>query len=822
MITAIISPYSFKGSILKLNDVINYANEIKASSLFLCDENFHASFLFIDLCKKNKIKPIIGYKYKDKVFYAKNTNELYQLFEAYNSNNLENLKLEYIPSDEVYFAYYLPNQRHLYEIFSEYLEIKPVEKGVLKKIYCDLEVDEYKISSNQNLPKAPKNFLDIKPSKDEYERLKKEIQLVKEKNFEDYFYTIYEIVKTAESLNIKVGPGRGSAVGSLLAYKLGITKINPIKFDLMFERFLNPGRKDLPDIDLDIEDEKRKILIEYLREKFKYVYHISTFSNVGKKTLKKLAYQFKISSQKLEYLLNLPTHKSVHAAGIIISTNKINAPIKENVIEWDMNSLQKIGYIKFDILGLRTLTILSELEKKFGNAPEHDKKSYNLISKGYTTGVFQLDSFIGKRISRLIKPENINELSIVLSLNRPGPLNANIDKQYAEAKWKNKKILDLDQLNETKGVLIYQEQIMKIAMELANFSVEESDLLRKAVAKKDRDLMEKLMNKFEKELSKKMPVNTVKEIIEVIKEFSEYAFNKSHAVAYAHITYYLSYFKTNFPKEFYKTFLKFDSSKKENIIFELQALGFNILKPNINQIREKDKEFVIPLTLISGINEKIENQIFQNGPYDSLENFVEKNFDLNFSIIESLIKVGAFDELTESRRKLLAKLKEIRSGVNSQLLKISSKLFGKKIENTYKPEQLWERCDMEYSILGFSITKPVNNFKNYLSSYAIAYSRSQKLATHIITRGGYATDGISTFKINAPDNTYTMINERKPKLINGIKKINYVLNYINSYKDIEKGNLYESVTFKKNGKKIKILKSRPIIDEYEIIIEEGD
>jgi len=821
MITAIISPYSFKGSILKLNDTINYAKEIKAKSLFLCDENFHATVAFIELCKKNKIKPIVGYRYKDKVFYAKNTNELYQLFEAYNSNNFENLNLEYIPSEEIYFAYYLPNQRYLYEIFSEFLEVKPVEKGVLKKIYCDLDVDEYKLSSNQTLPKAPENFLDLKVSNDEYERLKKEIQLVKEKDFVDYIYTIYEIVRTAENLKIKVGPGRGSAVGSLLAYKLGITKINPLKFDLMFERFLNPGRKDLPDIDLDIEDERRKELIEHLRRKFKFVYHISTFSNVGKKTLKKLAVQFKISSQKLEYLLNLPTHKSIHAAGIIISTEKINVPVKENVIEWDMNSLQKLGYIKFDILGLRTLTILSELEKKFGNVPEHDKKSYNLISKGYTTGIFQLDSFIGKRVSRLIKPDNINELSIVLSLNRPGPLNASIDKQYAEAKWKNKKILELDQLRETKGVLIYQEQIMKIAMELANFSAEESDLLRKAVAKKDKDLMEKLMNKFEKELSKKLSDNTVKEIIDVIKEFSEYAFNKSHAVAYAHITYYLSYFKTNFPKEFYKTLLKFDTSKKENVIFELQALGFNIRLPNINRINEKEKEFVIPLTLISGINEKIEIQIFQNGPYESFESFVEKNPELNFSIVESLIKVGAFDDLADSRRKLLEKLKEIRSGVNSQLLKISSKLFGKKIEYNYKPEQLWERCDMEHSILGFSITKPVKDFKNYLSPYAIAFSRNQKLATHIITKGGYATDGISTFKINAPDNTYTIINERKPKLINGLKKINYILNYIYSHKDIEKGNLYESVTFKRNGKKIKILKSRPLIDDYDIIIEEG-
>ncbi|SHH20809.1 helix-hairpin-helix domain-containing protein [Thermosipho atlanticus] len=822
MITAIVSPYSFKGSILKLESLINFAKNSGAKCLLLCDENFHATVKFIDLCKKNDIKPIIGFKYRNKVFYARNTHELYELIEAYNTEKFEHLNLNFIPENQVYFAYYFPKQKHLYKIFCNYLGVEPVENGELKNLNVCLEVEEYKLYSTQVLPKAPDNFLKIKATPQEEERLKKEIDLIKEKNFVDYFYTIYNIVNIAEKHGIKVGPGRGSAVGSLLSYKLGITKINPIKFNLMFERFLNKGRMELPDIDLDIEDIKRKELIEKLREKYKYVYHISTFSNIGLKTLKKIAFENNVSLQELKPILNLPTHKSVHAAGIIISTKKILAPIKEQVIEWDMNSLQKIGYIKFDILGLRTLSILAELEKKLGTAKFEDKKSYNFILKGQTTGIFQLDSPLGKRISRLIKPENLEELSILLSLNRPGPLKAGIVDQYANAKWKKEKNLNLDVLNETNGVLIFQEQIMKIAMKYAGFTAEEADVLRKAVAKKDKNLMKDILKKFKTNLSKRLSKDLVQQIVDIIYEFSEYAFNKSHAVAYAHITYYLSFFKSHFPKVFFKVLLKHDSSKKEFSIFELQTLGFKVKLPNVNQKYEQEDEFIIPLTLINGINEKIEQQILRNSPYISLEDFVEKNSNLNFSVVESLIKAGAFDVFNDSRRKLLSKLKEIRSGVNSQLIELSSKLFGKKIENSYKTEQSWERCDMEYSVLGFSVSKPVENFKNYLAPYALCVIRNQKLAVNVISKGGYATDGISTFKLNVPDDTYTLIFDKKPEIQRGIKKVVYELKHINSYKDIERGNMNESVILEKNNKKIKILKSRPVLDNYNIKLIEVD
>lgn len=821
MITAIVSPYSFSGSILKIEDAVKYASINGARCLILCDTNFHATVKFIDICKSYGIKPIISFKHNNKVFYAKNTYELYELFEAYNKNDFSKISLNYIPLDEIYFAYYLPGQRYLYEIFSKFLGCNPVEKGVLKKIYCDLQVSDYNIKSDQVLPKANKNFLEFKNVKNPIykKRIEKEVSIIKEKNFVDYFFTVYKIVKIAKKNNIKIGPGRGSAVGSLVSYFLGITSVDPIKYDLLFERFLNKGRNEPPDIDLDVEDTKRKLLIEKIREEFKYVYYITTFSSIGEKTLKKIAYENKISSDKIKYLLNLPIHKSVHAAGIIISKEKINVPIKDQTIEWDMESLHKIGYIKFDLLGLKTLTILSELEKKFGVPRLNDQKTFHLISKGFTNGIFQLDSNLGKKVIRTIKPRNIKELSIALSLNRPGPLKAGIDKKYANSKIENSS-QKLDVLKDTNGVLIFQEQIMKIATEYANFTEEEADVFRKAVSKKDKQIMKPLLKKLKDGLLKKLNPNIVNELIETIIEFSEYAFNKSHAIAYAHITYYLSYFKTHFPKQFYKTILKYDSSKSEKIILELHARGFKVIPPNLTQNELENLEnniFEIPITLISGINEKTGLQIIKNKPYNSLQNFLQKNPNINYSIIESLIKIGSFDYLSDSRRALLVQLKELRTGINTKMLEISSSLFGKKFSNEYKTEKRWERCDMEYTTVGFCISKPVEKVENKLSPLSLALSRNQKIASHVSVIGGYATDGISTIKLNVPDGEYTIIPEKDFLIFQGQRKILYEIEKLNAKEDIEKGNEFEYVSLKE--KRIKIKNARPVLDEYTIFVE---
>nr|WP_238375209.1 DNA polymerase III subunit alpha [Thermosipho melanesiensis] len=797
--------------------MVKFAHKQGVNSLLLCDTNFHATVKFIEECQKYKITPIISYLYNDKIYYAKNTEELYELFNAYNTNNFSSLKLNYIDKDDVYLAYYFPGKRRIYELFCNVLGVKCVEKGVLKNIYCNLEAYGYKLKSFQTLPTAPKNFIDVNKIKNNVykERLIRELEIIKEKNFLDYFHTVYKITKIAKEHDIAIGPGRGSAVGSLLSYMLGITKIDPIKHNLLFERFLNKGRKEPPDIDLDVEDEKRKELIELLKKEFKYVYYISTFSNIGPKTIKKIANEYKISTSELSDLLGLPTHKSVHAAGIIISKTPIKVPIKEDVIEWDMDSLNKIGYIKFDILGLKTLTIMNKLEKKIGK-PKLDKITFNFISKGYTNGIFQLESNISKRIIRAIKPSSIDELSIVISLNRPGPLKAKLDRELAIAKWKQRK-KSFELLNDTFGIIVFQEQIMLIAKKYANFSNEEADVLRKGIAKKEKKLVEPLIKKLKKNILNILSENETNELIKIILEFSEYAFNKSHAIAYSYISYSLAYFKKHFPKDFYSTLLKYDTTKIEKIIFEMQSRGFKILPPNINGNPENKKEFHIPLTLVKGINEKIEKEIIANAPYNSLKGFFEKNPNINFSIVESLIKIGSFDYLSESRRKLLMKLKEIRSGVNEKILELSSSLFGKNFSNEIKIEKLWERCDMEYNTLGFCISKPFDEFKNLLSPLSVALSREQKLAINVKAVGGYVSDGVTTIKLNVPDGVYTIINDKEIKIFPGIKKAIYVIDQLPSKLFIEKGNENEFVEIV--DKKLKIKSARPVFDDYKILIE---
>ncbi|QTA37737.1 DNA polymerase III subunit alpha [Thermosipho ferrireducens] len=823
MITGIVSPYSFEGSVLKIELAVKHARSLGAKTLFLCDTNFHGTVEFIKSCKKYNINPIIGLRLKDKVLYARNTEEFYQLINAYNRNDFKNLKLPEIPLEEIKLVYHLPGQKAAYEFFARYFGKEPVKNAEFNSYKDALECKGYNLYSSQKLPGAPKDFfkvLETNIKSYERERFEREKALIIKLGFVDYFYTIFDIVTTARKLGIKVGPGRGSAVGSFIAYKLGITEINPLKYNLMFERFLNEGRKELPDIDLDIEDERRKELIEQLREKYRYVYHITTYSNAGEKFIKKIVSENNIPRKIAEYILGLPLHKSIHAAGIIISTVPLNAPVisGEYTLEWDMNSLQQCGFVKIDILGLKTLSILSKLEKKFGRIKNLDDKNvYKKISTGETTGIFQLDSTIARKISRRIKPKSLEELAVVLSLNRPGPLKSGLDKQYVLSK-KNTNSTLSNIFDETRGVLIYQEQIMRIAMNLANFSAEEADALRKAVSKKDKELMNSLIKKLRINLSQKMEKEEVNNLIKTIYDFSEYAFNKSHAVAYSHISYFLSYFKLYFPKDFFRVLISYDSQKIAASIYELQALGYKILLPNINNKKENENEFIIPLSCISGIGKNTEEQIRKSAPYTSFENFVEKNKTLHYSTIEALIKAGAFDDFSSSRRKLLKKLKDFRVGINPQLLDISSKLFGKKLEHDIKIEKEWEKADMENSVLGVPITKPVENVENNLSPYCVAFSRQQKLATHIVVKGGYATDGISVFKITVPDGKYTYVYEKNLTIYEGFKKVEYILKEFLSENDLERGGKMESVKFKYNRKKYAVLKSRPVLDEYTINI----
>jgi len=817
------SPYSFEGSVINFNELFSWASENNIYNVVLSDSTLHGVVKFLACAKqfKNSINAYIGYRITDLTFVFTNTDELYTFFDIYNSGKInENHLKQKFTYFKVQPIYYLPNQKEAYDTFCDYLGI-PENKRFYRNpkesiLELSLPVPQYNLSADQKLPESNYDFLDdLLVKEQEYpERLQKEIRLIKAFNFEDYFFTIKRIVEIAKENDIEIGLGRGSAVGSLVAYRLGITKINPIEYNLLFERFLNEGRKDYPDIDLDVEDVHRQHLISLLKNEFGYIYNISTFSSIPKKFLETLPLDIKTTLEKI------PLQRSTHAAGVVISTNPIHVPIvpQTDTLEWDMEDLQSLGYIKFDILGLKTLSIYKELKNSVSTDqdPEKEKKTYRYISVGFTDNIFQLESPIGKVVVRDVKPSNIKELAIAISLNRPGPLRSGITNEIRNLKLQGKKKYEIPILEETYGLPIYQEQVMLIAMELAGFTSTQADTLRKAIAKKDTSNSSELFERIKSALVEKFG-KIGEELTKSIIAFGEYAFNKSHAVAYAHLTYYMSYFKINYPTLFYDIYLKHDTSILSDAIYNLQALGYTVLPPKINALSKKQSEkvYTLPLYVLPGISyEKsieLQNKIFKN-----FEDFVE-NSGLTLSTVEALLKVGTFDDIFESRRKAIQKLRNLRTGFNPEVAKIGGKLFGKvvKLDDT-KVEDDWERTNMEYEILGVALSLPTK-VQNKLAPYSLAYCLDLPYAVHISVKAGYGTDGKSVFKLHVPDGDYTLIYPDKFEV--GHFNVSYNLKHMPTKSEISKtsNNTNAEEIILPDGRSIQ--NARPIQNNFQTLIK---
>ena len=759
--------------------------------MVLSDTTFCGVAKFLKEAEVNQIKGIVGLRVGTKTYVAKNSHELKQLFKAYNTKDIVELdkNFQYIIQPPIYF---LPGQEEYFNALCDYFGRKPERVGNTKDFEnFRLNIDgdfRYDLRSNQRLYRPLNDDISnlIKEEKEYTERLRYEINIIKEFGYEDYFHTVKRIIDIAHENGIEIGPGRGSVVGSLLAYRMGITKINPIKYDLLFERFMNEGRRDYPDIDLDVEDTQRQNLLKLLRKEFKVVYNISAFATIPEKILREYG-------TLASYLSNIPVQRTTHAAGVIISTSELDVPLVQDTetIEWDMKDLEGLGYVKFDILGLKTLTIFKELRKYSKNiaqdisrslyedidsimSSDNGKKTYKYIAAGFTDNIFQLDSSIGKQVVRDLKPNNFNELVLAISLNRPGPLRAGITKEIRQLKVRKSKKYNVPVLSETYGLPIYQEQVMKIAMELAGLTSAQADELRKAIAKKDmlkiRETYEKLLNKLTE-----LYGSEGKELSKIILTLGEYAFNKSHAVAYAHITYFMAYYKSNYPKMFYDIYLRYDTTILPDVVYNLQALGYRVLPPKLRFSKAMDKQkddiYHLPLYIAPGISvEKANN--FKDMIFETFEDFVESS-GLSLSNVEALIKIGAFDEIFESRRKAIQKLRSVRSGINPEVARIGGKLFGKVVQTEeLKVEDDWERTQMEYDILGVAITPPTK-VDNLLAPYSLAYSLDLPFGIHVGVKAGFGTDGKSIFKIHIPDGEYTMIYPNTYEV--GRLKVEYVL-----------------------------------------------
>ena len=571
-------------------------------------------------------------------------------------------------------------------------------------------------------------------------RLDRELGVIKEMGFPGYFLVVADFVRFAKDQNIPVGPGRGSAAGSLVAYALKITDLDPIAYGLIFERFLNPARKSMPDIDVDFCIEGRDAVFKYLVETYggpAYVAQIITFGkmqaravirDVGRALdiplrevdgiaklipevlnislesalsqepkLKKMADEDPRINELItiaKALEGLPRHASTHAAGAVISDRPLveHLPLArgkkgEVVTQFDMKAIEKIGLIKFDLLGLRNLTVMQhacEIIKKRGGEPPDlanldltDEKTYALLGSAQTTGVFQLESSGMKDLLRRLKPACFEDIVALVALYRPGPLDSGMHDAFVERKNGQVPVTyiipELEPiLRDTYGVIVYQEQVMNIAAELADYSMAEADNLRKAMGKKISHMMAQERERFLTRSKKKgVDPQKAEEIFDLMEKFGRYGFNKAHSAAYAMIAFQTAFLKAHFPVELMAAILTSEMGSTENVvkyIAECREQGIEILPPDINEsdmsFSVVDKAIRFGLAAVKNVGEGAIESILEvrktDGPFESLFNFCERvdQRRVNRRVIESLIKCGAFDSTGAKRSQMMAMLEE--------------------------------------------------------------------------------------------------------------------------------------------------------------------
>ena len=647
------------------------------------------------------------------------------------------------------------------------------------------------------------------PQKEHWDRLAYELETIKSMGFVDYFLIVWDFIKYAKDNGIAVGPGRGSAAGSLVAYCLEITDIDPLRFQLLFERFLNPERVTMPDIDVDFCYERRQEVIDYVSRKYgeDRVVQIVTFGTMAARgvlrdvgrvlgvpyayvdtlaksvpmelhiTLKKAlemnpdfrkmyetdpqAKQIIDMSLRLE---GLPRHTSIHAAGVVISKKSVDeyVPLSrgaDNIIttQYTMTTLEELGLLKMDFLGLRTLTVIQDAARMAGMTTEEiknidydDKNVFEMISAGKTMGVFQLESAGMTSFMKELKPQNIEDIIAGISLYRPGPMD--FIPKYIQGKNNQDEITyDCPQLepilSATYGCIVYQEQVMQIVRNLAGYSFGRSDLVRRAMSKKKADVMEKERANFiygnEEEgvkgcIANGIPEEVAGKIFQDMTDFAKYAFNKSHAAAYAVVAYQTAWLKCYYPVEFMAALLtsvRDNTRKITEYIANCRQMGIAILPPDIN---EGENSFSVSgntirygMSAVKGIGGSIVDNIIaerkRGGKYASLTDFVERlsGKEVNKRTIENLIKAGAFDSIEGNRKQKMSVYAQIIDQVNRERknvmsgqlslfdmgddeLKQSAQIRMPKVEE-YEKEVL---LAMEKEVLGIYISgHPLENYE---------------------------------------------------------------------------------------------------------------
>ena len=645
------------------------------------------------------------------------------------------------------------------------------------------------------------------------QRLHSELDTICKMGFSAYFLVVSDFIFHAKKNDIPVGPGRGSAAGSLVAYALGITAIDPIRHKLIFERFLNPERVSMPDIDVDFCAEHRDEIIKYVTEKYgeDKVAQIGTFGTMSSKAvikdvgrvlglpysevdrLSKMIPSFRgkvfsieeavnkvkeikdrLSENKqlaevvelAKSLENMVRHSSTHAAGIVISNEPIADYIPlykgskdEIVTQFDMSSIEKLGYVKFDFLGLKTLTIIDKAVKyvrenqekseevfNLDKIPLDDPKVYTLLSEGATMGIFQVESAGMKDLLAKLRPSDFEDITAALALYRPGPLDSGMAEEFTLRKKGGK--VDFPHpalreiLGETYGLFVYQEQIMQTASELAGFTMGEADLLRRAMGKKKSSEMRAQRKRFLTGAEKKgIERKKAGELFNTLEKFAEYSFNKSHSAAYAMITYQTAYLKSHYPAEFMAAFMSVEAHNVDKVISgitECRKLGINVLQPDINRscsgFTVSDGKILFGFTAIKYVGDSLVEEIVRtrekDGVFESVTDFCARvdSRKLNKKAFESLVMGGAFDSLEPSRARLFASRESLldynsikhHTPTNGQgmLFDLPNSVTAPTLEES----EPWDdriRLENELEVLGFFISShPLRKYSSELEKYS--------------------------------------------------------------------------------------------------------
>jgi len=719
----------------------------------------------------------------------------------------------------------MKSQEEMAESFKEIPEAIENTQKIVNQ--CNLEIELGKIelpnfplpkeeSADKYLAKLCLNGLKTRFGKTTVEvkdRLNYELEVIEKTGFASYFLIVQDLVNWAKNNGIVVGPGRGSVGGSLVAYLLNITNVNPLKYNLLFERFLNPERISMPDIDLDFADTRRDEVIDYVAQKYgrEHVAQIITFGTMAARAVirdvgRALGYTYafcdqlakmipfafslgealsKVSELKESYETDSQTqrlvdlakklegcarHASTHACGIVITKTKIDnyAPRQHAsqddetiVTQYEMHSIEDLGLLKMDFLGLKNLTIIEnavniikKLRKEEINIdaiPLDDKKTFELFQKANTTGVFQLESSGMKRYLQQLKPTQFEDIIAMVALFRPGPME--FIPEFIARKRGQKEIRYLHPklkpiLENTYGIAVYQEQLMQIARDLAGFSVGEADVLRKAVGKKIKKLLDEQSEKMIQGMAdNKIDRQIATRIWESVEPFARYGFNRSHATCYALIGYQTAYLKSHYTPEFMTALMNSEKNDIDRIailVDEARKEGIMVLPPDINESLDSftllpDNNIRFGLTAIKNVGSNVVEAIVKerksNGSYGSIGDFLSRvqSKDLNKKSLESLIKAGAFDRIGE-RIQLLANVEEMLSysreiqksksnGQTNLFDSISSQPFDffilktkKTIETSDNEKIIWEK-----ELLGIYVSEhPLDRHRSFLEKNAIS------------------------------------------------------------------------------------------------------